>query len=255
MDVVLESGLRSFRHSAPRSPAIPSVVTPERFAKGLTFDQYVAYIGTPENLGRGVNAGPRLDHSAFFREAFEKSVLTDAQVAALKWLVAQPNAPAKMLVISEDWSSDCRRDVPNFARIAALTGMELRIFNRDGQLFSTANVPSLADAPDSNADIMAEFLNHKNGQTWQSIPVCVFYTRDFEYLYHFTEYPAIYDKDRVVAQNIRAAKPGESPEQTRVRVDRDFGALQKSPFFAIWASATVDEIISALHRKAVLGVV
>ena len=58
-----------------------------------------------------------------------------------------------------------------------------------------------------------------------------------------------------MAQNIRAAKPGESPEQTRARVDRDFGALQHSPFFAIWASATVDEIISALHRKAVLGVV
>jgi len=48
-----------------------------------------------------------------------------------------------MLAISEDWSSDCRRDVPTFARIAAETGMELRIFNRDGQKFSAANVPSL----------------------------------------------------------------------------------------------------------------
>jgi hypothetical protein len=28
-----------------------------------------------------------------------------------------------------------------------------------------------------------------------------------------------------------------------------------TPFFALWASATVDEIISALHRKALLGVV
>lgn len=160
-----------------------------------------------------------------------------------------------MLAISEDWSSDCRRDVPTFARIAALTGMELRIFNRDGQKFSSANVPSLADAPDSNADIMAEFLNHKHGQTFQSIPVCVFFTRDLEYLYHFTEYPAIYDKDRVVTQNIRAARPGESPEQTSARVDREFPELQRSPFFRVWASATVDEIISALHRKAVLGVV
>jgi hypothetical protein len=238
-----------------RSHAIASVVTPERFAKGLTFDQYVAYIGSPENLSRATNAGPRLDNSAFFRQAFETSVLTDAQAAALKWLVAQPNGPAKMLAISEDWSSDCRRDVPVFARIADTTGMELRIFNRDGKAFSTANVPSLADAPDSSADIMAEFLNHKKDQTWQSIPVCVFYTRDLAYLYHFTEYPAIYDKERVVTQNIRAAKPGESPEQTGARVDREFPELQRSPFFRIWASATVDEIISALHRKAVLGVV
>jgi len=221
----------------------------------MTFDEYVAYIGTPENLQREATSGPRLDYSAFFREAFDNSHLTDQQEAALKWLVAQPAGPAKMLVISEDWSSDCRRDVPAFARIAAATGMELRIFTRDGQRFSTANVPSLRDAPDSNADVMAEFLNHKNGQTWQSIPVCAFYTRALEYLYHFTEYPAIYAKDRLVVEHIRAPKPGETPDQTRVRSAREFGELQNSPFFRVWASATVDEIISALHRKAELGVV
>jgi Thioredoxin len=231
------------------------VVTAERFANGMTFDEYVAYIGSPDNLKRESNSGPRLNRSAFFRDAFEGSRLTDAQVAALKWLVAQPKGPAKMLVISEDWSSDCRRDVPTFARMAVVADMELRIFNRDGQRFSAANVPMLAEAPDSNADIMSEFLKHKNGQTWQSIPVCVFYTDDMEYLYHFAEYPAIYDKDRVVVQNIRAPKPGEAPEQTRERADREFNALMSSPFWRVWASATVDEIISALHRKAVLGVV
>src|SRR5438105_94922 len=149
----------------------------------MSFDEYVAYIGTPHNLARESNTGPKRDYSAVFRERFETGRLTDSQAAALAWLVAQPNAPAKMLVISEDWSSDCRRDVPMFARIAAATGMELRIFTRDGQKYSVANVPSLSDAPDSNADIMAEFLNHKNGQTWQSIPVCAFFTRDLEYLY------------------------------------------------------------------------
>lgn len=221
----------------------------------MTFDQYVTYIGTPQNLGREASGGPRQDYSAFFREAFDKSQLTEAQAAALKWLIARPDSPSKMLVISEEWSSDCRRDVPTFARIAALTGMELRIFTRDGQRFSTANLPNLRDAPDSNADIMAEFLNHKNGQTWQSIPVCVFYTSDLEYLYHFTEYPSIYDKDRLVVQNIRAAKPGESREATHRRAAAEFGELQASPFFRVWASATVDEIVSALHRKAELGVV
>jgi hypothetical protein len=129
--------------------------------------------------------------------------------------------------------------------------MELRIFTRDGQKFSSTNVPSLSDSP--NADLMAEFLNHKRGQTFQSIPVCAFYTRDLAYLYHFTEYPAIYDKDRLVMQHIRAPRPGETPEQTRARADREFGELVDSPFFGIWASATVDEIVSALHRKAVLG--
>src|ERR1051326_2504410 len=116
----------------------------------MTFDEYVAYLSTPENLQREASSDTRVDRSAFFRDAFERATLTEDQTAALKWLFSQPNAPAKMLAISEDWSSDCRRDVPTFARMAAVGGLELRIFNRDGQKFSTANVPSLADAPDSN---------------------------------------------------------------------------------------------------------
>lgn len=231
---------------------VASGITPERFAQGMTFDEYVAFIATPYNLAReGSGGGPRVDRSAYFRDAFARARLTDDQSAALKWLVAQPNGPARMLVISEDWSSDCRRDVPTFARMAADTGMELRIFTRDGARFSSANVPNKDESP--SADVMAEFLNKKNGQTFQSIPVCAFYTAQFEYLYHFTEYPAMYDKERVVVQRIRAARPGESPEQTRDRADREFGELMESPFWRIWTSAAVDEILSALHRKAVLG--
>jgi len=231
-----------------------SVVTPERFASGMTFDEYVAYIGTPENLKReGTGRSQRRDFSAFFRQAYEKTHLSEAQTEALRWLAAQPGGPAKMLAISEDWSSDCRRDVPVFARIAAAAGIELRIFRRDGQRFSDSNAPGLAEAPDSNADIMAEFLNHKNGQTWQSIPVCVFYTRDLDYLYHYTEYPAIYHKDSLVVGHIRAPRPGETREETRARTDREFGELQASPFFRIWACAAADEIISALHRRLILG--
>jgi thioredoxin family protein len=230
-------------------------VTPERYAQGMTFDEYLRYIASPENLRREASlGGVRQDYSGFLREAFERSRLTDAQAAALKWLVAQPNGPAKMLVIAEEWSSDCRRDLPTFARISAETGMELRIFCRDGQRFSDSHVPSLAEAPDSNADLMAQFLNQKNGDTWQSIPICAFLTRDFDYLYHYTEYPAIYEKDRVVGA-IRAARPGESPEQTQARVGREFPALQASEFFQVWASAAVDEIISALHRRLTLGTV
>ena len=230
-----------------------SVVTPERYAAGMTFDEYVQYIGTPENLGREGSRGPRVDHSGFFRDAFAKSRLTAAQRAAFDWLVAQPNGPRHMLVLSEDWSSDCRRDVPTFARIAADTGMELRIFRRDGQRFSASQTPTLEEAPDSNADIMAEFLNHKDGQSWQSIPVCVFYSRDLQYLYHYIEYPAIYEKDRI-RERMGQPNPGESPEAAQTRyLTRDFPALQASAFFQVWACAAVDEIISALHRRLLLG--
>ena len=81
-------------------------------------------------------------------------------------------------------------------RLADAGGLELRIFRRDGQRFGRSQRPSLAEAPDSNADLMAEFLNEKRGETWQSIPVAAFYTADLRYLYHYIEYPKIYDKDR-----------------------------------------------------------
>jgi len=190
--------------------------------------------------------------SAHLRASYEATRLDEAQVAAVKWLAARPNGPAKVLVIAEEWSSDCRRDVPMLARLAEAGGMELRFFRRDGQRFSRSQRPSLAEEPDSNADIMAEFLNTKNGQTWQSIPVAVFYTKELEYLYHYTEYPAIYHKDRVVAQ-IRGARPGESNEDAQKRGDREFLELQQSPFFRVWARAGADEILSALHRRLLLG--
>jgi len=198
-----------------------SVVTPERFASGMTFDQYVAYIGTPENLKREGSGRPRSDMTANLRAGYAAARLDDAQTAAIKWLAARPNGPAKVLVISEEWSSDCRRDVPMLARLAEAGGMELRIFRR-------------------------------NGQTWQSIPVAVFYTKNLEYIYHYTEYPAIYQKDAVVG-GLRGARPGESKDETQKRGDREFTELQQSPFFRIWACAGIDEILSALHRKVVLG--
>lgn len=235
---------------------MPTVVTPERYASGRTFEEYLAYIASPENLQRTTMGDvPRPDNNAVFRTNYENTRLTDDQAAALKWLAAQPNGPAKILVLSEDWSSDCQRDIPTVARIAEATGMELRIFNRDGAHFSTAQTPSLAEAPDSNADIMLEFLNHKNGQSWQSIPVVAFYTNDLELLYHYIEYPALYDKDRLVMAHIRGPRPGETPEETAARGGKEFSELRASPFFRIWTGAAVDEMITMLHRKVVMGTV
>jgi len=230
-----------------------SVVTPERFASGMTFPEYLAWIATPENLAREGSGGmARKDWSGWMREWHGSMRLSAAQEAAIQWLARQPGGPAKILVLSEEWSSDCRRDVPMLARLAEAGGLELRIFRRDGQRFGRSQRPSLAEAPDSNADIMGEFLNAKNGQTWQSIPVAVFYSKDLGYLYHYVEYPAMYHKDRVVG-HIRAARPGETPEQARERGERDFTALQRSPFFRLWACAGIDEILTALHERLVMG--
>ena len=239
-----------------------SAVTPERFAKGLTFDEYVRYAGSAENLAREAFGGyfpdagsfgaPRKDNSAVLRERYARARLSDHQTAAIRWLVAQPEGPARILVLSEDWSSDCRRDVPMLARLAEAGGMELRIFNRDGKNILGSRRPDPAAAPDANHDLMLEFMNNKNGAEWASLPVAVFYAKDFRELHRYFEYPDIYHKDRIRAHQ-QAVRPGESAEQARERGGREFAALQVSPFFDLWASAAVDQILSALHEKAVIG--
>jgi hypothetical protein len=239
-----------------------SVVTPERFAKGRTFEEYVTYTGSAENLSReafgsyfpdgGSKPAPRRDNSAVFRERYARARLGDQQIAAIKWLAAQPGGPAKILVISEDWSSDCRRDVPWIARLAEAGGLELRIFNRDGKRILGTRRPDPAAAPDANHDIMLEFLNAKDGGEWASLPVVVVYTKDFRELHRYIEYPAIYHKDPIRAHQ-QAARGGESAEQARERGMREFAAMQASPFFDVWASAGIDEILSALYEKRLLG--
>jgi len=239
-----------------------SVVTPERFAKGMTFDEYVKYTGSAENLAReafgsyypdgGSISAVRKDNSAVFRERYARVRLTDQQVAAIKWLAAQPGGPAKILVVSEDWSSDCRRDVPMLARLAEAGGLELRIFNRDGKKILSTRRPDPAANSDGNHDIMLEFLNEKNGGAWASVPVVAFYTKDFRELHRYIEYPAIYEKDRIRGHQ-QAVRPGESAEQARERGMRQFAEMQASSFFDVWASASVDEILSGIYEQLTVG--
>ena len=227
------------------------MVTPERFAQGMTFDEYVKFVGTSENLKReGSFNMPRRDYSEFLRKAFEAAQLSDAQREAWQWIVAQPNGPAKVLVISEEWSSDCRRDVPMLAKLARLGGLELRIFPRDGHTLSSLAVPDPKESP--NADVMAQFLRRRDGQTFQSIPIAAFYTKNLEHLYTYMEFPQIYRKDRVVGA-IRAPKPGESKDDTAKRGLTDFFAFQQTPFFRLYAAAAVDEIIAMLHERLRVG--
>ncbi len=235
-----------------------SVVTPPRFAKGMRFDEYVKYTGSPENLAREAWGGyfpdggsipaARKDNSTVFRERYARARLSEQQAAAIKWLAGQPNGPAKILVISEDWSSDCRRDVPMLARLAEAGALELRIFNRDGKKILGTRRPDPAAYPDGNHDLMLEFLNQKNRGEWASLPVAVFYTRDFQELHRYIEYPAIYHKDRIRG-HMQAARPGETEAQSKERDRREFLAMQGSPFFDLWASAAIDAILSALYEK------
>jgi hypothetical protein len=235
-----------------------SAVTAGRFAQGRTFDEYVKYVATPENLAReafgsyfadsGSKGAPRKDNGGALRERYARTRLSDYQTAAIKWLAAQPGGPAKILVISEDWSSDCRRDVPVLARLAEAGGLEMRIFNRDGRRILWTRRPDPAAAPDANYDLMLEFMNVKNDGYWASVPAVGVYTSDFRELCRYIEYPSIYHKDRIRGYQ-QAARAGESDAQAGERGMREFAVMQASPFFDLWASVAVDEILSALHEK------
>ena len=224
------------------------MVDAARFANGMTFPQYVQYVATPENLKRE-GSTPRRDWSDFLRKAYDGVRLSPAHESAWKWLVAQKGGPAKVLAISEEWSSDCRRDIPLLAKLADTAGLELRIFTRDGQTMGRGPQPE----PDSpNADLMAELLNQKNGGTFQSIPVVVFYTKDLKPLYRYTEFPAVYHKDRIRG-SLNAAKPGETPEQAKQRADKEFIEMVGSPFFDVWRAAALDEWTAMLYERLRVG--
>ena len=232
-------------------------MTPERFARGMRFDDYVKFTGSPENLAREgfdirkfSRVHPRLDWSDYLRDRYGKARLTEEQIGGIKWLAAQPGGPAKIALIAEDWSSDCRRDLPYLARLAEAGGLELRIFLRDGQKILMQGLPDPASG--GNADLVNAYANEKNGEKFATIPVAVFFTKDFAELHRYVEYPAIYHKARVIG-HFRAARTGESDDQAKTRAGQDINALFDSPFFDIWARAAIDEILSALHERLTVG--
>ncbi|HEU4758343.1 MAG TPA: thioredoxin family protein [Dehalococcoidia bacterium] len=188
-----------------------SVVTPERFASGLTWEQYL------ERIKRN-------------REKFEynyrETDLADADIAALRDLVAQPNGPARVLALGEDWCPDVFRGLPVMARIAEAAGMELRVFPRD-----------------DNLDIMGEFLK---GGEHQSIPTFVFYTRDHRYIAHWIERPARANAEMGEVQKLFV---GLDREKDREKMRELYEGFQRGPIWASWRQETVRELRQLLEEK------
>lgn len=154
-----------------------SVVTPERFAQGLTWQEWMQAI--EKNQAR-------------FQENYDETELPAEDVAAIAALVARPDGPARCLALGEDWCPDVFRGLPVMAKLAEATGMEVRIFFRD-----------------RNKDIMAEFLNRGE---FESIPVFVFYTRGLRYIAHWIERPQKANDEMYL---LRAIFEGRSREEAR----------------------------------------
>jgi hypothetical protein len=199
-----------------------SVVTPERFATGMPWADYRAYIGSEENLARESPAGgPRPDNSERFDINYNDFEITAEEAATLKSLPT-----LKMLVIGEDWCPDVFRGAPALAKIAETAGWESRFFQRD-----------------DNHDIILEFLNKKDGQEFESIPVAVLYTLDHEYVGHFIERPQVANEHMAGMQKLFTREDGESEDDMRNRIRAAYRELQKSDEWDKWRHATIDEIV------------
>jgi hypothetical protein len=159
-----------------------SVVTAERFAVGLTYQEY------RERIQR---------NQAKFDYNYDQTRLADDDARAFRELASRPDGPARVLALAEDWCPDVFRGLPVMARIAEAAGMELRVFSRD-----------------QNIDIMNEFLHQGKHQ---SIPVFVFYTRSQRYLAHWTERPALANEQM---QLVNAIFQGKTAEEALPEYDR-----------------------------------
>ena len=187
-----------------------SVVTPERFESGMTWQQYMDHIQRNKSK---------------FQYNYDNTAVPEKYAARLKALAARPDGPAKVLILGEDWCPDVFRGVGPLIRIAEAAGLEARIFPRD-----------------DNLDIMSEFLNHGEHQ---SIPVAVFYTKEHRYIAHFTERPA---KAEAELDQMRKLFEGLDREKDIQEMRRRNDEFQQGPMWASWRDATIAEITELLEN-------
>ena len=90
-----------------------SVVTLERFAQGMTYDQYMDTVKV---------------NKARIEEYYANIEVGSEQANALRELTSAAGGPARMMIIGEDWCGDVVRELPVLARVAEAAGLELRIF-------------------------------------------------------------------------------------------------------------------------------
>jgi len=166
------------------SPSVTSVVTPDRFAQGLSYAGFLEQITI--NRDR-------------FQQSYETVPLTEADIAFFRKAKAHPRGPAKILALGEAWCGDVFRELPTGARIAEATGMELRIFFRD-----------------QNPDIMDEFLLGEKKA--RAIPVFAFYSQDHQFITYWQErsasaYAGVAAAQAIVKAEMNLPASGPVPEE------------------------------------------
>lgn len=122
-------------------------MTPERFAQGMTFPEYLAQMGT--------------NQERFVRRLAEAEITPDDRTALR-------GRKLRILVITEDWCGDALVGFPALAKLVeGAPDVEMRVFLRD-----------------ANPDVMDQYL--KRG-LYRTIPVFVFFDERMNELARFME--------------------------------------------------------------------
>ncbi|PYN80213.1 MAG: hypothetical protein DMD96_14220 [Candidatus Rokuibacteriota bacterium] len=126
------------------------MVTKERFAQGMTLEQYIDQMSI--NRDR-------------FVEALDEITIEPEDARVLERL----GATRRVLVITEDWCGTCLAEVPFVARLIETNpNIEMRLFPRD-----------------ANSDLMDQYL--KNG-LYRAIPVFAFFDEHMNEVGRFLEH-------------------------------------------------------------------
>jgi len=194
-----------------------SVVTPERFAQGISYKTWM------ETIDRNQQR---------FVENYDGFTPDPADIEKIKGLVAK--GVTRCLALGEPWCPDVFRGLPVIAKVAEQTGLNLKIFFRDQHL-----------------DVMNEFL--KRGE-FQSIPTLVFYTKDMKYLGHWIEraQKAVQEMPQMTAISSRLREPDISAED-RQKYMAEYAAFQNGPVWRGWQDAEVKEIIELIEKALSTG--
>jgi thiol-disulfide isomerase/thioredoxin len=192
-----------------------SVVTPERLAQGITWQQWMEQIDRNEEK---------------FQFNYDDHKLDSQDAEAIKAAVEKAGG-VTCLAIGEAWCPDVVRGLPVAAKLAEATGMDLKIFFRD-----------------QNLDIMNEFLY--KGE-FQSIPTLVFYDKDQNQLGVWHERAQKARDEMPMMGEIRTKMQNqELSEEERAKYMQEYEDFQRGPVWAGWRDAEVKEIRDLLESAA-----
>ena len=197
------------RKDAPGKSAGESVVTPERFATGMT--TFAEWMGLIEK------------NADTFQRHYDEFNPTPNDIEGFKGYVQSDGV--KALILGTDWCPDVWRGLPVVCKIAEQSGMELRIFERD-----------------ANSDIMAEFL--KEGE-FESVPTIVLYDGDHNYLGHWIERADQANAEMALLRKIMEGKERDTPEWDTARAQY----MEETWLLAEgWRQAQVHELLALIKE-------